>query len=64
MAIADNIGRVKRDNDVVILQSGRWASIVDRVLAQADKLQLSEDFLRTVLEAERCAEIWPPSTSA
>ena len=51
MAIADNIGRVKRDNDVVILQSGRWASIVDRVLAQADKLQLSEDFLRTVLEA-------------
>lgn len=51
MAIADNIGRVKRDNDVVILQSGRWASIVDRVLSQADKLQLSEDFLRTVLEA-------------
>ena len=51
MAIADSIGRVKRDNDVVILQSGRWASIVDRVMAQAAKLQLSEEFVRTVLEA-------------
>lgn len=51
MAIADNIGRVKRDNDVVILQSGRWASIVERVTSQAGKLNLSEEFLRTVLEA-------------
>ncbi|MBQ5596676.1 MAG: chorismate mutase, partial [Rikenellaceae bacterium] len=40
-----------RENDVVILQSGRWASIVDRVMAQADKLHLSEEFVRTVLEA-------------
>ena len=51
MAIADNIGRVKRENDVVILQSGRWANIVDRVMAQAAKLHLSEEFVRTVLEA-------------
>ncbi len=51
MAIADNIGRVKRDNDVVILQSGRWASIVERITSQAEKLHLSEEFLRTVLEA-------------
>jgi chorismate mutase len=42
---------VKRENDVVILQSGRWANIVDRVMAQAAKLHLSEEFVRTVLEA-------------
>ena len=51
MKIADQIGEVKRDNDVVILQNKRWEAIVDGVLAESSKLNLSEDFLRTVLEA-------------
>lgn len=51
MQIADRIGRIKRDNDVVILQSGRWAEIVERVVGRADRLHLSEEFLKTVLEA-------------
>lgn len=51
MQIADRIGEVKRDNGVVILQSGRWSSIVEKIVARATELNLSEDFLRTVLEA-------------
>lgn len=51
MRIADRIGEVKRDNDVVILQSGRWSSIVEKVLGRAAELNLSAEFLRTVLEA-------------
>jgi chorismate mutase len=51
MAVAENIGRVKRDNDVTILQSGRWSDIVDRVLAQSEKLNLSKEFLSIVLDA-------------
>lgn len=51
MRIADRIGEVKRDNGVVILQSGRWSSIVEKIVARSAELNLSEDFLRTVLEA-------------
>lgn len=51
MSVAENIGQVKRDNDVTILQSGRWGDIVNRFLAQSDKLNLSKEFLSTVLEA-------------
>ena len=51
MRVAEEIGQVKKDNNVAILQGGRWISIVDRVIAQAPKLGLSEDFLKTVLEA-------------
>ncbi len=51
MRVAENIGRVKRENNVAILQGGRWNSIVDKITAQAEKLQLSPEFLKTVLEA-------------
>ena len=51
MDICEKIGEVKRDNDVAILQSNRWGNIVDKVLSQADKLNLSPEFLKTVLEA-------------
>ncbi len=51
MAVAEKIGEVKRDNDVTILQSGRWSDIVDRVLARSEDLKLSREFLSTVLEA-------------
>lgn len=51
MQIADRIGHIKRENDVVILQRERWSSIVERIVAESDRLQLSEEFLRSVLEA-------------
>ncbi len=51
MDICEQIGRVKKENDVAILQSNRWGAIRDRVLSQAPKYNLSEEFLKTVLEA-------------
>ena len=51
MRVAEEIGRVKKDSNVAILQGDRWNSIVDRVVSQAPKLGVSEEFLKTVLEA-------------
>lgn len=51
MSVAEKIGEVKRDNNVTILQSGRWGDIVDRVVSLSGKLKLSEEFLKTILEA-------------
>lgn len=51
MSVADNIGQVKKDNNVAILQGGRWNSIVEAMLAQSADLNLSEEFVKSVLEA-------------
>jgi chorismate mutase len=51
MKVAEGIGRIKRENDVRILQFSRWEDIVERALAQNKSLGLSEQFLRTILDA-------------
>ncbi len=51
MNVAEKIGRIKRENDVRILQTVRWEDIVERALARSKSLGLSEYFLRTVLDA-------------
>ena len=51
MKVSDKIGKVKKENNVAILQGGRWSNIVERVVSQSKQLNLSEDFLRTILEA-------------
>ncbi len=51
MKISEQIGRVKKANDVAILQSSRWGAIKERVLAQAEQLELGREFLGEVLEA-------------
>ena len=35
MGIAEDIGRIKRENDVIILQRRRWDEIVDNMVARA-----------------------------
>ncbi|MBQ2419161.1 MAG: bifunctional 3-deoxy-7-phosphoheptulonate synthase/chorismate mutase type II [Alistipes sp.] len=51
MEAAENIGRIKRENNVMILQQNRWNQIVERTLARADELGLSPQFLKIILEA-------------
>ena len=51
MIVAENIGRIKRDNDVRILQSLRWESIAERTLARSASLGLSIEFLQSLLDA-------------
>ncbi len=49
MKVAERIGHIKKANGVVIMQGGRWSSIVERVVGRAPELGLSEDFVRSVL---------------
>jgi len=51
MQISDQIGEVKKANNVAILQGSRWANIVERAMSQAKELHLSQEFLKTILEA-------------
>ena len=51
MNVAEKIGRIKRENDVRILQSLRWESIAERTLARSASLGLSVEFLQTLLDA-------------
>lgn len=51
MRVADDIGTIKRENNVAILQGGRWGDIVENIINQSQQLNLSENFLRTILEA-------------
>lgn len=51
MKVAENIGRIKRENDVRILQTMRWESIAERTLARSASLGLSVEFLQTLLDA-------------
>lgn len=51
MDVAEKIGEIKRDNEVMILQSARWDDIVKRVLAMSDELKLSREFLNILLNS-------------
>lgn len=51
MSIAEGIGCIKRENDVTILQRRRWEEIVEGIVARAATLNLSPEFIRTILDA-------------
>ena len=51
MEVAEGIGFIKRENNVMILQPSRWNQIVERVLARSSELGLSEEFLNLIMEA-------------
>jgi chorismate mutase len=50
MQISEQIGEVKKANNVAILQGSRWSSIMERAISQAKNLDLDEDFVKTILE--------------
>ena len=49
--IAKKIGQIKKANNVAILQSNRWDDICRRMLSMTRGMGLSEDFVRSILEA-------------
>lgn len=51
MQAAKEVGVYKREKGITILQSEHWRKIVDKRLSQADEMELSIDFLRSVLDA-------------
>lgn len=51
MRLAEDIGRIKRKNNISILQTARWNEILERGFAQGRERQLSEDFIEKFLNA-------------
>lgn len=51
MGVSEEIGRIKRENGVTILQRKRWREVVENVVGRAAELNLSPEFIRAVLDA-------------
>jgi chorismate mutase len=50
MNIAEEIGRLKKDNQVTVLQNNRWNEVLDKAVFLGTSLDLSEDFIRHMME--------------
>ncbi|HMG09639.1 MAG TPA: chorismate mutase, partial [Mucilaginibacter sp.] len=50
MQIADKIGQYKKDNNITILQVGRWDEILQKRTSYAKALKLGEEFTEKLLE--------------
>lgn len=51
MKIAEQIGGCKKANNITILQTNRWQEILDRVISQGVKLELSREFIIKYFDA-------------
>jgi chorismate mutase len=51
MAIAKEIGRYKKDNNITILQRSRWEEIISKAEQKAAKFGLSKEFIDIVFNA-------------
>jgi chorismate mutase len=51
MKISEKIGQYKKDNNITILQTNRWNSILERAYAQGEKLGLSKEFVTKYFDA-------------
>ncbi len=51
MKISDDIGVLKRDNNVAVLQTKRWNEILGKMILQGEEHNLSEEFILKVFKA-------------
>ncbi|MDC0637671.1 MAG: bifunctional 3-deoxy-7-phosphoheptulonate synthase/chorismate mutase type II [Flavobacteriaceae bacterium] len=51
MKIASQIGQLKQDNNVAILQSDRWYAILEQMIHEGTQLGLSEEFVQKLFKA-------------
>lgn len=51
MKVAEKIGQYKKDNNITILQTNRWNQILERAVAQGEKLGLSREFITRYFDA-------------
>ena len=57
MEISRRIGESKRENNIAILQTGRWETVLADVIAKGRGHGLDEDFVRTVFNAIHDASV-------
>ncbi|MFI5192712.1 MAG: chorismate mutase [Chitinophagales bacterium] len=51
MKISEKIGLYKKENNITILQTNRWNSILERAFKKGDKLGLSKEFITRYFDA-------------
>lgn len=51
MVVAENIGRLKHQENVAILQSGRWSDILEAMISSGESKGLSREFVEEVFKA-------------
>ena len=51
MKVSEKIGQYKKDNNITILQTNRWNTILDRAFQKGDKLSLSKEFITKYFDA-------------
>jgi chorismate mutase len=51
MSVADDIGELKKENNVAILQPERWNSVLNRLTEEGEKNHLSKDFVERLTKA-------------
>ena len=51
MKVSEKIGQYKKENNITILQTNRWNSILERAFQKGDKLGLSKEFITKYFDA-------------
>lgn len=51
MKVSEKIGQYKKDNNITILQTNRWNSILERAFAKGEALGLSKEFITKYFDA-------------
>jgi chorismate mutase len=51
MAVAEQIGRYKKENNITILQPNRWNEVLETGIRKGAKLGLTEEFIHKYLDA-------------
>jgi chorismate mutase len=51
MKISDEIGALKKKNNVAILQTKRWNEILGKMILEGEENQLSEEFILKIFKA-------------
>lgn len=51
MLVADNIGKVKKENNIRILQTNRWDEILNKMMLKGNKKGLSQEFIDKLFRA-------------
>lgn len=51
MKVATEIGLVKKDTKVNVIQSNRWNEVLGKMILEGNKKGLTEEFIRKVFEA-------------
>ena len=51
MKVSEEIGKIKKNQNVAILQSARWNDILEKMISDGKEKELSEDFILKIFKA-------------